>query len=342
MKRLLRDTAFTRLVLLVLGLMACSHIVTFVLINMVGEPPAHRSPAGDHEPGFPLWLVLGVLGQFVAAAVAVRFGSAFIVKPLRDIAQASERLGADINSPAMRETGMHEARRAARVFNQMHAKIRTNMQDRNRFLAAMSHDLRTPLTRMTLRLDQLEASDVKLRLAADVAEMSSMLEATLAFLLDSGSQEEPRQLDLQSLLESIADDAQELGQAVSLQGQCQPILAQSLAIRRCLSNLIDNALRYGGSCRITLADAPQQVQIEVQDDGPGIPEAHLSDVLTPFVRLEASRSRHTGGVGLGLSIVQATVLRHGGTLMLENAAAGGLTVRLQLPRRSFVSTPTQS
>jgi len=342
MKRLLRDTAFTRLVLLVLGLMAGSHIITFVLINVVGDPPAHQGAAGGHEPGFPLWLVLGVLGQFVAAAVAVRFGSALIVRPLRDIAQAAERLGADINSPAMRETGMHEARRAASVFNQMHAKLRDNLQERSRFLAAMSHDLRTPLTRMTLRLDQLEASDAQHRLAADVAEMSAMLEAALAYLVGSSTQEEMRPIDLQSLLQSMADDAQELGQAISLRGQCQPILAEPLALRRCLSNLIDNALRYGGSCDITVTDAPEQVRVEVHDAGPGIPVAQLGDVLKPFVRLEASRSRHTGGVGLGLSIVQATVLRHGGTLVLENAAAGGLTVRLTLPRKPFVSNPTQS
>lgn len=341
MKRLLRDTAFTRLVLLVLGLMACSHIITFVLINIVGDPPTHPGPTGGHEPGFPLWLVLGVLGQFVAAAVAVRFGSALIVKPLRDIAQAAERLGADINSPAMAESGMHEARRAAKVFNEMHAKLRDNLQERSRFLAAMSHDLRTPLTRMTLRLDQLEASDTRHRLAADVAEMSAMLEAALAYLVGSSHQEALRPIDLQSLLQSMVDDAQELGQAVSLQGQCQPMWAEPLALRRCVSNLIDNALRYGGCCDITLTDAPEQIQIELRDAGPGIPAEQLGAVLKPFVRLEASRSRHTGGVGLGLSIVQATALRHGGTLVLENAAAGGLTVRLTLPRKPFVSNPTQ-
>ena len=215
-----RDTAFARLVLLVLGLMACSHILTFVLINVGGDPPPH---APGHAPGIPLWLALSVLGQFVAAAVAVWFGSALIAAPLRDIAQASERLGADINSPAMPETGMEEARRAARVFNAMHSKIRSNMEERSRFLAAMSHDLRTPLTRMRLRLDQLDESDVQHRLQADVAEMSAMLNATLDYLLGSSRLEAPQQFDLQALLESVAEDAQELGLAVQVQGHCQPV-----------------------------------------------------------------------------------------------------------------------
>jgi signal transduction histidine kinase len=214
----------------------------------------------------------------------------------------------------------------------MQQRIRTQLAQQSRFLAAVSHDLRTPLTRMSLRLEGVKDNQVRYRLRQDLAEMNGLIDATLYYLRERDGAAAPRQrVDVHALLQAVVDDATEIGQDVSLFGGAEPLLAYPAELRRAVVNLVENAHRYGGSARIELADSPERVVIDVCDDGPGIPQ-EMARVLEPFYRLESSRSRATGGVGMGLSIAADIVSRHGGELSLANRPEGGLQVRIMLPR----------
>jgi protein-histidine pros-kinase len=282
-------------------------------------------------PGF----FFGQLLQFFAIAIAAWFGARFVARPIQELADGAARLGDNIDSPPIAEYGPTETRKAARIFNRMQEHIRAQLAERNRFLAAVSHDLRTPLTRMRLRVAQLSGDSVpeQHKLNDDIAEMTAMLDATLNYLRDDATEPWQR-LDILALLESLAEDARETGRAVTLRGSAQPIAVQPITLRRCLTNLIDNALQYGEETELTIDDRAEQIIIEVRDNGPGIPENKMNAVFEPFVRLEASRNKNTGGVGLGLAIAREAAKRHGGTITLRNALGGGLIARLSIPRRA--------
>ncbi|MGT2491908.1 sensor histidine kinase [Cupriavidus basilensis] len=196
----------------------------------------------------------------------------------------------------------------------------------------MSHDLRTPLTRMSLRIEGVDDNQVRHRPRQDLAEMNGLIDATLYYLRERDGAAAPRQrVDVHALLQAVVDDATEIGQDVSLSGGAEPLLAYPAELRRAVVNLAENAHRYGGSARIALADSAERVVIDVCDDGPGIPPEEMARVLEPFYRLESSRNRATGGVGMGLSIAADIVSRHGGELSLANRPEGGLRVRIVLP-----------
>ncbi len=215
----------------------------------------------------------------------------------------------------------------------MQQRIRTQLAQQSRFLAAVSHDLRTPLTRMSLRIEGIDDSQVRYRLRQDLAEMNGLIDATLYYLRERDGAAVPRQrVDVEALLQAGGGDATEIGQDVRLSGHAEPLLAYPAELRRAVVNLVENAHRYGGSARIELTDSPERVVIDVCDSGPGIPEEEMSRVLEPFYRLESSRNRSTGGVGMGLAIAADIVARHGGELTLANRPEGGLRVRLVLPR----------
>ena len=334
MKRLIPDTTFGRLFGLLAVALLLSYLITSVLIfafpgaHPPPPPPFGRPHPPEHPPGF--WIGLTI--QFIALTIAAWYGARLLAQPIQDLALGAERLGGNLNSPPMDETGPAEARQAAHVFNRMQDRIRGQLEERTRFLAAVSHDLRTPLTRMKLRVEQMPDNPHAGKLSDDIAEMAAMLDATLEYLR-GGAQTEPWQrLDIQALVDTMADDAMDSGQDVTVQGHARPIMAQPGTLRRCLSNLIDNALRYGYRATIRLIDGPRQLVIEIHDAGPGIPENKMAAVFEPFVRLETSRNRNTGGVGLGLAIAREVAARHGGELTLKNAPEGGLIARLTLPR----------
>ncbi len=265
----------------------------------------------------------------LAAALAARILS----RPFRTLAQGAGEIARNIDAPPVPEVGPIEARSAARVCNQMQAAIRQQLNERGRFLAAVSHDLRTPLTRMTLRLGAAENSMLHRQLMEDVDEMTVLVDATLSFLRNQEIVEEYGKLDINALVRAVAEDAVEQGGEVEVKGEAaRAILAQPLAMKRCLANLVSNAIRYGDSARITIADTIDALELRVADRGPGIPEDQLERVFAPFFRLDASRNKATGGTGLGLSIARDVVLRHGGTLRLENPPGGGLVAILRLPR----------
>ena len=195
-------------------------------------------------------------------------------------------------------------------------------------LAAISHDLRTPITRMRLRAEFVEDDEQRAKMLADLEEMEHMIAATLAFARDDATREARRQVNVAALVQGLAEDM-----GIPYDGPDNVVLsAGTVALKRLVANLLDNARKYGGIARATLSEEPGAVVVTIDDDGPGIPETEIERVFAPFVRLEASRNRETGGSGLGLSIARAAARAHGGDITLHNRPEGGLRVRLVLPR----------
>ncbi|WP_342052377.1 MULTISPECIES: ATP-binding protein [unclassified Cupriavidus] len=303
-----------------------------------GFKPEQGGMRGGPPPGGPLhglWPPhLGMVFQLAAILIASWVGARLLARPVQQLARGAGRLAQDVHAPPLDEhTGPAEARAATHALNLMQQRIRTQLAQQSRFLAAVSHDLRTPLTRMSLRIERIESNDVRYRLRQDLAEMNGLIDATLYYLRERDDATGPRQrVDVQALLQAIVDDAQEIGQDVALIGSAQPMHAYPAELRRAVVNLVENAHRYGGAAQIVLSDSAERVVIDVCDSGPGIPPAELQRVLEPFYRVESSRSRATGGVGMGLAIAADIVARHGGELELSNRLEGGLRVRIVLPR----------
>lgn len=276
-------------------------------------------------------LTLGVLlvSVILVSLVAVRWAT----RPLRILGDAAEALGRDIDRPPLAEKGPIEVRRAAQAFNAMQARLRRYLGDRERLLAAVSHDLKTPITRLRLRAEMLDDETAKGKFLRDLDEMEAMTSATLEFMRTAREREPVQPVDINALLESLQADREEMGQDVRVEGKAAaPYPARPLALKRALANLIDNAIKYGQRARISIDDAPTRLRIVVNDDGPGIPVSQLKEVFEPFYRLEPSRSRETGGVGLGLSIARDVAQAHGGDLVLDNRDGGGLAAIVTLPR----------
>ncbi|HEY4541374.1 MAG TPA: ATP-binding protein [Noviherbaspirillum sp.] len=255
------------------------------------------------------------------------------MRPLKRLAQAATELGHDIDRPALPETGAREIRQAAAAFNAMQSRIRQHIRQRTQILAAITHDLQTPLTRLRLRLEKVDDVELREKLVSDLAAMQSMVREglDLARSLDSG--EPLRLLDLDSLVDSVCSDALDAGQDVHVERRCHAqVMARPAALRRCLENLIGNAVKYGTEARISCETADESVIIRIADSGPGIPPDEVEKVFEPFYRLETSRSRETGGTGLGLTIARNIAQQHGGKVELRNMASG-LEVVLSLPSR---------
>lgn len=287
---------------------------------------------GDAIP-IPHRLLLNLLILLASVTFLSLIAVRLATRPLFTLATAAEELGKNINSPPLTEKGPTEVRRAAHAFNTMQSRLVRYIQDRTRILAAMSHDLKTPITRLRLRAELLDDADLKTKFDKDLQEMESMVATTLDFMRGVDSQEPMQPVDIMALLESIQADGEEMGQEIHIQGTTlRPYLGAPSALKRCLGNLIDNAVKYGMRADIAVSDSKEELEIRIRDDGPGIPEAQLERVFEPFFRLEESRSRDTGGTGLGLSIARNIAQAHGGELVLRNLAAGGLEAVLTLPR----------
>jgi signal transduction histidine kinase len=285
-----------------------------------------------------LGLTLLVLAAAVLALsyVAVRW----VTRPLHVLAQAADELGRDLHRPPLPEDGPVEIRQAARAFNAMQARLARFVSDRTRVLAAMSHDLKTPLTRMRLRAELLDDDELRQHFEADLTEMQAMVQDTLDFMRGVGGGEPRQAVDVGALLESLQSDQQALGRTMTIEGApAQPIVAVPSLLKRCLANLIDNAVIYGGQARVKVDDAPACLTLHVVDAGPGIPPHELEKVFEPFHRLEASRSRATGGTGLGLTIARNIAQSHGGDIVLSNRPEGGLDATLTLPRQPLSRPP---
>ncbi|WLI44284.1 ATP-binding protein [Pseudomonas beijingensis] len=273
-------------------------------------------------------IALILLSTLIVALIATRH----LAAPLERFAEGARRFGVDHQAPPIPVIGPHEIRQASLAFNAMQAQLKHFLQDRTQMLAAISHDLRAPLTRMRLRGEFIEDAEQQSRLFRDVDEMQAMVNSALEFFRDDTRLEHATAFDLAELLHTIVDDLKDAGIEVGFEGAQRFVyVGRPIGIKRALVNLIDNAIKYGGEPTVRLKADAHRVDIRILDRGPGIAAQYLEQVFTPFFRIEGSRNKHTGGVGLGLSAARATVLEHGGTLTLRNRKDGGLEARISLP-----------
>jgi signal transduction histidine kinase len=320
------DTLLTRTVLVSLFGITLMHVLSLWSYDAALE----RETVGAHaSSGHGMLLSTSVMavGIVLLSVLIARW----LTRPIQKMASAVHALNPDSESAKVPEKGPWEVRELGRAFNDMQCRIKHLIDERTRALAAVSHDLRTPLTRLKLRLEDVNPATAS-AMAADIDELEQMIEATLSYLKGDNAGEEPRQIDLAALLETLAADATDGGYEVSVSGPRSLIVfGGRIGLKRAFSNIIQNALKYGDRARVSISVLLEAVQVQVDDDGPGIPPDKLSLVLEPFVRLEDSRSRETGGAGLGLAIAKANIKTDGGSLSLSNRPEGGLRVLVTLP-----------
>lgn len=317
------------------------------------EPPDFRSPNswydvtvtlpdGDRivfrtlapQPGPPLprqiFINLGLLTLLLA--VVLYFMTRSVTRPLSDLARAADAVGRGENHPPLPERGARELRDATRAFNTMQERLQRYLDSRTRVLAAMSHDLRTPLTRLRLRAEAIEDPEAQARFVADVDEMSRMVTGALNLFKGLNAEEPTTRVIVDDLLAALQQEFGELGAGFAVEGHSAgPILGKAQSLKRCLSNLLHNAVKYGSNVLVRIEDG-DELLVRIADDGPGIPAEDLERVFEPFYRVEASRNRDTGGTGLGLSIARDIAQAHGGSITLSNRTGGGLQAVLKLPR----------
>jgi signal transduction histidine kinase len=277
-------------------------------------------------PRLTLWLAI----FFVLAVLVV----GMVTRPLARLARGAESIGADPEGPPLPEDGPEEVRRVIHSFNAMQARVRNYLLERAELLRAVSHDLKTPITRMRLRAEMLDDATLRGKFLRDLEEMEAMVGSSLEFFRSLGHEPRRQPIDVAALVESIAEDWRAMGGSVELRGTAlAPYPGHPEALRRCIDNLVGNAIRYGERARIAIEDDAQRLTIRVEDDGPGIPAEALERVFEPFYRLEASRNRASGGSGLGLSIARNIARWHGGDLVLQGGPQNkGIIAQLTLPR----------
>ncbi|NMY25344.1 HAMP domain-containing protein [Pseudomonas sp. WS 5021] len=337
------NTLFGRLFGVLLVGIVLAHVLAILWFQHYGPPPpppvttlveqadGTLEPQVHSRPRLRGAVVL-LSFQCISLIIAAWFGAKLLSRPIQRLSAAAERLSLDLDSPPLDESGPREARQAASTFNLMQRRIREQVSQRARMLGAVSHDLRTPLSRLKLRLEQIDDMRLQGQMRHDLDDMIGMLDATLSYLHEQRTGESRQWLDVQALVQSLSENAQDQGADVQCLGRSAPLQVRPMALRSCLNNLIDNALRYAGTARIELQDSPQALVIRVIDHGPGIAAEQREAVFEAFFRLEGSRNRNSGGVGLGMTIAKEAVERLGGRLSLEETPGGGLTAKMWLPR----------
>ncbi|MBS4076992.1 sensor histidine kinase [Pseudomonas rustica] len=343
------DTLFGRLFGMLFVAIVLAHLLAFAWFHHYGPPPPPPPPEfsegvdGQRPPMDPRfeprpprpWFggpLVPLTFQFISLMIAAWYGAKLLTRPIQRLSDAAERLSENLDSPPLDESGPKEARQAAHTFNLMQQRIREQVQQRARMLGAVSHDLRTPLSRLKLRLENISDEKLQGQMRQDLDDMIGMLDATLTYLHEQRTSEALQLMDVQALVESLCENAEDQGADVQVSGHCAPLPVQPMALRSCLNNLMDNALRYAGQARIELQDQREQLLIRVIDHGPGIAADKREAVFEPFYRLEGSRNRNSGGVGLGMTIAREAAQRLGGQLNLEETPGGGLTAIIRLPR----------
>ena len=282
-------------------------------------------PGPQLSPQALLPLLLMVLAVVLVAWWTARR----VVGPMRVLAIGADRMGRGLDSDPLPMSGPSEVRDTTRAFNQMKDRLTRFVGERTHMLAALSHDLRSPLTAMRLRIEMLDETDDSIRLKALVEEMQGMVEATLEFARGIAKAEPTATVDLNSLLGDLVNDVG--GRAILAPTGPLDAAIRPQALNRALRTLIDNAVRYGGVANVTLTQEPGTAVIAIADNGPGLPDDQLEAVFEPFVRFEPSRSRDTGGVGLGVAIARTVIQAHGGTVTLRSVPNGGLEALVRLP-----------
>jgi signal transduction histidine kinase len=289
-------------------------------------PPSLALIARLFNPAY--FLVLALFSALLSLLIAY-----VAARPLNDLGQAAKDLGEDLDRPPLKLKGPYEVRAASQAFNAMQARLRETLGERTRMLGAITHDLQTPLTRLRLRMEKIGDAELRGRALGDLSAMQLLIKEGLDLARSIDSPEPVSTVDLASLLEALVEDARDAGQDATLaEGPAVDVQARPQGLRRCLQNLIDNAVAHGGGAEVSHETSEGGVHVRVRDRGPGIPEEDLERVFDPFYRLEASRSRDTGGSGLGLTIARALAVRSGATLTLHNHPGGGIEATLTFQR----------
>ena len=280
----------------------------------------------------PMWLPAVLIAQVLLIVLLVWLGARLVTRPLTQLAQAADGLGPDLRTDRLAEEGPVEIAQAARAFNAMQERIGHYTAERMQILAAISHDLQTPITRMRMRADMLDDETQRDKFNQDLKEMEALVREGISYARTlHGASEPPARIDPDALLDSLVCDYQDAGKEVTLQGQLgQPLVTRPQTLRRVLGNLIDNALKYAGAVQVHAELSGDSATLRILDNGPGIPEELLEAVFQPFYRVEASRNRETGGTGLGLAIARQLSQAMNATLTLHNRPEGGLEARLTL------------
>ena len=296
-----------------------------------GAAVTFRTNAPQAAPPLPLPLLLELGFVALVLGVVLYAMARTITRPLAELATAAEGVGRGARMP-LRETGARELREATRAFNTMQERLHRYLDSRTRVLSAMSHDLRTPLTRLKLRTESLDDAALRERFNADLDEMQRMVTGALNLFRGMNHDEPLQTVDVGALVAELKREQAELGTQVEVTGTAAPVSARPTALKRCLGNLLSNAAKYGTNPAVALEDAPDELVVRILDDGPGISPEMLEQVFEPFFRLESSRNADTGGVGLGLSIARDIAQAHGGSLTLRNRSPHGLEAVLRLPK----------
>ena len=311
-----------------------------------GDRVAFRTFSPRGTPPFPGHFIIELGLLTVMLGIVLYAMTRTITRPLAALATAADAVGRGTAIQPLKERGARELKRATRAFNAMQERLNRYLDSRTRVLAAMSHDLRTPITRLRLRVESIEDEALRTRCVADLDEMTRMVRGALSIFRGLNDEEATVPVDIDALLDELQRRYAEVSASVAVEGRAAaPFPGKPLALKRCLGNLVDNALQYGEHATIAVTSSADELTIRVLDDGPGIPEGELERVFEPFYRLESSRNRATGGTGLGLSIARDVAQAHGGSLTLANRSGGGLEARLVLPRLQSVTiaygTPTE-
>jgi signal transduction histidine kinase len=288
----------------------------------------HRTWGLPDLQRWAVWLTFVTLSTATVCAIATRR----FVRPIKQLAAAVRRFGVNPQAPPLAESGPQEFRDVIRAFNTMQAQIQKFVAYRTMMLAAISHDLRTPLTRVRLRGELIDDEIQQARLFRDVDEMHTMVDGALAFFRGDADEEATTTFDLAGVLQTIANDYADQGIAIGYVGPAHAVYCgRPFGLKRAFTNLIENAVKYGTPPEIELCCREKSVTVAVRDQGPGIPPDALARVFAPFFRVDRSRNRATGGVGLGLTAAQAIISGHGGDITLSNQHAGGLEALVTLP-----------
>lgn len=318
------------------GVRSFNERVVFAPFKVAVRQPDGRWRVAQPKPSLRLasWqvhilLTIG-LSALLVAPVAWLFARR-LSRPVAVFAEAADRLGRDPRAPPLEVGGSREVAAATEAFNRMQERLRRYVEDRTAMVGAIAHDLRTPLTRLRFRIEAVP-DEVRGKLAAEIDQMDAMISATLAFVRDTARAGPREKLELSSLVESVLDEAAETGSdATALPSDRLVVEGDPVGLRRLVANLVENALKYGSRARGRVFAEDGCAIIEVEDDGPGVPPQDIERLFEPFYRGEPSRSRETGGAGLGLAVVRSIARAHGGDVTLHNRTGGGLTARVSLP-----------
>lgn len=303
-----------------------------------GDRVAFRTSSPRGTPPFPRHFIFELGLLTILLGIVLYAMTRTITRPLADLANAADAVGRGTSTQPLKERGARELKRATHAFNAMQERLQRYLDSRTRVLAAMSHDLRTPITRLRLRVESIEDEALRARCVEDLDEMTRMVRGALSLFRGLNDEEPAVDFDVDALLQELQRQYADVNASVAVEGRASaPIRGKPLALKRCLGNLVDNALQYGEHATIEVSDTSDALTIRVLDDGPGIPDAEIERVFEPFYRLESSRNRATGGTGLGLSIARDVAQAHGGSLTLANRSSGGLEAKLVLPRLQSVT-----